>query len=173
MKKKIILIAILSIFIVTIALFAFLYLKTDFFKINKNLTMKKYRNEYIISDDITLSNYINKEDKTLVIFWATWCEYCLQESEALNEYINQNPYNSVIIVSHDDNIDELNNYLQEKGYNWFVIFDPEKTIRETLDPGSKGIPSSYLLDNCGNITNFHKGKLSFEQFQNFFNGVEI
>ena len=173
MKKKIILIAILSIFIVIIALLALLYLKTDFFKINKNLTMKKYRKDYIVSDDITLSNYINDEDKTLVIFWATWCEYCLQESEDLNEYINQNPYKSIIIVSHDDNIDDINNYLKEKGYNWFVIFDPNKTIRENLEPGSKGIPSSYLLDKNGNIANFHKGKLSLEDFQNFFNGVEI
>lgn len=173
MKKKTIIFAILSIILTTIALLTFIFFKTDLLKKNKNITMKKYRKQYIVSDDITLSNYINKEDKTLVIFWATWCDYCLQESEALNEYINQNPYKSIIIVSHDDNKDEITNYLNEKGYNWFVIFDPQKTIRENLDPDSKGIPSSYLLDNSRNITNFHKGKLSLEQFQSFFNGVEI
>ena len=172
MKKKITLITILF-FILIAIIIVFLYFNTDLFKIKKDITTKKQRKEYIVSDDTNLSNYINKESKTLVIFWATWCEYCLQESEALNEYINQNPYNSVIIVSHDDNKDEINNYLQEKGYNWFVIFDPEKTIRENLDPGSKGIPSSYLLDTSGNITNFHKGKLSFEQFHDFFSGVQI
>lgn len=173
MKKKTIIFTILSIIIITIVLLAFLFFKTDLLKINKDISMKKYRKHYIVSDDITLSNYINKEDKTLVIFWATWCDYCLQESEALNEYINQNPYKSIIIVSHDDNKDDITNYLKENGYNWFIIFDPQKTIRETLDPGSKGIPSSYLLDKNGITVNFHKGKLSFEQFQTFFNGIEI
>ena len=173
MKKKIIIIAISSFIVIAIVIFVFLYLKTDLLKLKKDITTQKQRKVFQISEDTNLSNYINQEDKTLVIFWATWCEYCLQESEALNEYINQNPYKSIIVVSHDENKDDINNYLQEKRYNWFVIFDPQKTIRESLDPGSKGIPSSYLLDKDGNITNFHKGKLSLEDFQNFFNGVEI
>ena len=54
-----------------------------------------------------------------------------------------------------------------------VILDPEKTIRENIDPGSNGIPSSYLLDKEGKIINFHKGKLTKDQFISFFNGVEI
>ena len=39
--------------------------------------------------------------------------------------------------------------------------------------GSKGIPSSYLLDLDNNIINYHKGVLNFEKFVNFFNGEEI
>ena len=57
----------------------------------------------------------------------------------MNEYIKSNPYKSIIIVSHDDTKDDVKKYLEENGYNWFVILDSEKTIRESIDPGSKGI----------------------------------
>lgn len=172
MKKRLIIIFCIIILIV-IGLFTIIYFNSDIFKKNKDITIAKNRKSYVISEDRILSNFTNKEDKTLIIFWATWCSYCVDEAEALNEYISSNPYKSIIVVSHDDNKDELKNYLEEKGYNWFVIFDPEKTIREALEPGSTGIPSSYLLDKDGKIINFHKGKLTTNEFTSFFNGVEI
>lgn len=174
MKKKIVILISIFLFIVLL-LFAFfvIYFKPDFIIKNKDLTTAKLRKNYIITDNKNLSQYLNKNENTLVIFWATWCHYCVEESNDLNEYIKYNPYKSIIIVSHDDNKDEVKNYLEENGYNWFVILDPEKTIRENIDPGSKGIPSSYLLDKDGKIINFHKGKLTTEQFGSFFNGVNI
>lgn len=174
MKRKNIVIFISIIFIVLIVLtLLFIYFKTDLIKKNIDLTTAKSRKNYIITDDKNLSNYINKDEKTLVIFWATWCSFCLEESNELNEYIKSNPYKSIIVVSHDDNKDDVVNYLEENGYNWFVILDPEKTIRENIDPGSSGIPSSYLLNSDMNILNFHKGKLSIDQFVSFYNELEI
>lgn len=172
MKKKIIVIFSIVI-IIAICTFILICLKTNLFRNIKDNTTLKHRKNYIICKDINLSNYINKKDKTLVIFWATWCSYCLEEAEALNEYIKYNPYKSIIIVSHDYNKDDIKNYLEEKGYNWFVILDPQKTIRENLDPDSKGIPSCYLLNQEGKIINYHKGKFTTEEFKNFFNKVEI
>ena len=172
MKKRLIIISTIFILIV-IAIFTILYFKTDILKINKDITIAKNRKSYVISEDKNLSNFTNKEDKTLIVFWATWCSYCVDEAQALNEYISFNPYKSIIIVSHDNNKDDLKNYLEENGYNWFVIVDSEKTIRENLEPGSTGIPSSYLLDKDGKIINFHKGKLTTNEFASFFNEVEI
>lgn len=172
MKKRLIIISTIFILIV-IAIFTILYVKTDIFKRNKDITIAKNRKSYVISEDKNLSNFTNKDDKTLIVFWATWCSHCVDEAEALNEYISSNPYKSIIIVSHDNNKDDLKNYLEENGYNWFVILDSEKTIRENLEPGSTGIPSSYLLDKDGKIINFHKGKLTTNEFASFFNEVEI
>lgn len=172
MKKRLIIISIIFILIV-IGVFTILYVKTDIFKRNKDITMAKNRKSYVISEDKNLSNFTNKDDKTIIVFWATWCSYCVDEADALNEYISSNPYKSIIIVSHDNNKDDLKNYLEENGYNWFVILDSEKTIRENLEPGSTGIPSSYLLDKDGKIINFHKGKLTTDEFKSFSNEVEI
>lgn len=172
MKKRLIIISTIFILIV-IGVFTLLYFKTDIFKRNKDITIAKNRKSYVISEDKNLSNFTNKDDKTLVVFWATWCSYCVDEADALNEYISSNPYKSIIIVSHDNNKDDLKNYLEENGYNWFVILDSEKTIRENLEPSSTGIPSSYLLDKDEKIINFHKGKLTTDEFTSFFNEVEI
>lgn len=176
MKNKFIMIfKIISSLIILFLVLIILYEKTNIFSSyiqKKDLTKQKYRKTYVISNDLDIFNHINDE-KTLVIFWATWCPYCIKESDALNEYITSNPYKSVIVVTHDTEIEELKQYLEEKEYNWFVIFDPNKTIREVIEPGSKGIPSSYLLKKDGTILNFHKGSLSVEQFQSFFNEVEI
>ena len=91
MKKRLIIISTIFILIV-IAIFTILYFKTDIFKINKDITIAKNRKSYVISEDKNLSNFTNKDDKTLVVFWATWCSYCVDEAEALNEYISSNPY---------------------------------------------------------------------------------
>ena len=172
MKKRLIIISTIFI-LMTIVIYTLLYFKTDIFKPNKDITIAKNRKSYVISEDKNLSNFTNKYDKTLIVFWATWCSYCVDEAEALNEYISSNPYKSIIIISHDNNKDDLKNYLEENGYNWFVILDSEKTIRENLETGSTGIPSSYLLDKDGKIINFHKGKLTTNEFASFFNEVEI
>lgn len=166
---------ILSILVILLLAGFIIYEKTNIFNnfITKNdLTKQKYRKSYTISTNLDI-NSIAKDDKTLVVFWATWCGYCIEESEDLNKYINSNPYKSVIVVSHDTDRSELENYLNEKGYNWFVVFDPEKKVRENLEPGSKGIPSSYLLNKNKEIINFHKGRLTTDQLTSFFNEVEI
>lgn len=172
-KRSIILFYILILILIAIFLFSITHFGFYIFKKNSDLTLAKNRKSYIILEDTNLSNFINNNNKTLVIFWATWCSYCVDESNDLNEYIASNPSNSVVIVSHDNNKDDLKNYLEKNGYNWFVLFDNEKKIRESLDPGSTGIPSSYLLDKNGKIINFHKGKLTTKKFTNFFNEIKL
>lgn len=173
MKKN--LIVIFSIFLLVLVILAalwFVYFKTDIFK-TKDLTYGKYRENYVISEDKNLENFVNNDENTVVIFWATWCSHCVEESEDLNNFITNNPHKKIVVVSHDYTKEDLEKYLNEKEYKWFVILDTDKTIREKLDPGSKGIPSSYLVNKDMNILNFHKGKLNLEQFINFSNGVEI
>lgn len=173
MKKKIIII--LSIVIgvlVILTLIYFLVLK-PYFESKKDLTYGKYRESFVISENRNLESFVNDDTNAVVVFWATWCSHCVEEAEDLNNFITSNLGRKIIVVSHDYTKEDLEEYLKEKGYNWFVILDTDKTIREKLDPGSKGIPSSYLVNKDMNILNFHKGKLNLEQFINFSNGVEI
>lgn len=173
MKKK--LFIILSIVIgvlVILTLIYFLVLK-PYFESKKDLTYGKYRESFVISENRNLESFVNDDTNAVVVFWATWCSHCVEEAEDLNNFITSNLGRKIIVVSHDYTKEDLEEYLKEKGYNWFVILDTDKTIREKLDPGSKGIPSSYLVNKDMNILNFHKGKLNLEQFINFSNGVEI
>lgn len=123
-----------------------------------------------IADDKFLKNYINKNGNTLVVFWSTLCSHCLNEAEDLNKYIESSKdKQTIIIVSHDTEYSKLEDYLKEHNYNWNVILDSNKTIRNQIDPGKSGIPASYLLDKNENIINFYKGELNFNNFNKFVN----
>ena len=173
MKKKVIIIlSIVIVVLVILTLIYFLVLK-PYFESKKDLTYGKYRDSFVISENRNLESFVNDDTNAVVIFWATWCSHCVEEAEDLNNFIASNLGKKIIVVSHDYTKEDLEEYLKEKGYNWFVILDTDKTIREKLDPGSKGIPSSYLVNKDMNILNFHKGKLNLEQFINFSNGMEI
>ena len=85
MKKKIVILISIFLFIILLqSAFFIIYFKTDFIVKNKDLTTAKLRKNYVITDDKNLSQYLNKNENTLVIFWATWCNYCVEESEDLN-----------------------------------------------------------------------------------------
>ena len=173
MKKNLIVIfSIILLVMVILATLYFVYFKTDIFK-SKDLTYGKYREQFVISENKNIENFVNTNENTILVFWATWCSHCVEEAEDLNKFITSNPHKKIIVVSHDYTKEDLEKYLSEKEYNWFVILDTDKTIREKIDPGSKGIPSSYLVNKELNILNFHKGKLVEDQFNSFANGVEI
>ena len=81
MKKK--LFIILSIVIgvlVILTLIYFLVLK-PYFESKKDLTYGKYRESFVISENRNLENFVNNDENTVVIFWATWCSHCVEESE--------------------------------------------------------------------------------------------
>lgn len=173
MKKKLIIILGIVIGVLVVLTLAYFLVLKPYLESKKDLTYGKYRDSYVISENRNLESFVNDDTNAVVVFWATWCSHCVEEAEDLNNFITSNLGRKIIVVSHDYTKEDLEEYLKEKGYNWFVILDTDKTIREKLDPGSKGIPSSYLVNKDMNILNFHKGKLNLEQFINFSNGVEI
>ncbi|MEG1363538.1 MAG: TlpA disulfide reductase family protein [Clostridia bacterium] len=128
------------------------------------------RKSYIIkeADNTFLDKYLSNK-KTMVVFTASWCKYCVEEQEELNTFIKENKDKKIIIVSHDKNYEDLEKYLKDNNFNWFVILDKDKTIREHIDPGSSGIPSTYLLDKKKSIISMHKGTLTKDEFNTFFN----
>lgn len=132
----------------------------------------KNRDEYIIRsvDETLLKNYLQPGKNTIVAFWASWCPHCQDEAAALNEFITKNKNANIIVVSHDRNIDSLITYLENNyNYNWFVIYDTERLIRESIDPKASTIPRTYLLDDDGNIINKIERTATLEDLTNLYN----
>ncbi len=128
------------------------------------------KNSYVITiPDVELLNkYQSEGEDMLVIFMASWCHFCQDEAPELNEFITKNPNKKVIVVSHDETKDDIEGYLAQNGYNWFVIFDPDKLIKNSIDPETSGIPAAYLLDSNGKILNHHTGKLDYKGITNLY-----
>lgn len=66
-----------------------------------------------------------KADKTLLVFWASWCPHCKQEMPELKKvYETQKPGTfEVVAVSIDTNSNELKTYLKEKQLPWTTLYD--------------------------------------------------
>ncbi|MEG2348633.1 MAG: TlpA disulfide reductase family protein [Clostridia bacterium] len=166
-KKTIIPFAVI-LFLFIFAILAYLFF-TKLPKSKNNYISTKKRSSYIIqyANENILSNYLQNKN-TLIIFWASWCHYCVEEVDELNNFIISNPNIPVIIVSHDTEEDQLKKFLKDHNLKWFVILDTNKTIRNTIDPEKTGIPSTYVLDSSSKILNYHKGKLSCDEFKSIY-----
>lgn len=139
---------------------------TQYIPINK-------RENYILysANDILLKNYLSKKD-TLIIFWASWCHYCIEETPVLNDFMLKNTNIPVIVISHDTNQSDLEEYLTKNQLHWFVILDPDKTIREQIDPNSNGIPYLYLLKKDQTMLQKQKGPNTYEEILHFYQTKE-
>ena len=171
MSKKLKLILIISLIIIFAIIGIFIskiyinYLKTP------RYIKYSSRDSYIINnvDENLLKNYISKKQNTLVIFWASWCPACLNEAEAITNFITNNPDIQTIIVSHDKEYEDLENYLKDNNLKWQVIFDKEKTIRKSIDSESTAIPACFVLNTNQEVLNSHEGLLTENEILDLYN----
>lgn len=170
----------LLLFIITIILTFSIYFAISFISDNQDLYNKdtyiptSKRESYIIKnvDNILInnfSNYVSKNKNTLIVFWASWCQACVEESNDLNNFITNNPDIPVLVVSFDKNITDLETYLSSNNYNWFVFFDTERKIRKILDADTKGIPATYLINNNLEVITKEISSKTEDEFLEFYN----
>ncbi|MNI60975.1 Sporulation thiol-disulfide oxidoreductase A precursor [compost metagenome] len=132
------------------------------------------RTGYVLveANDNLLKDYMENK-KMLVICWASWCHVCTSETSEIDQFINKNPDKQVIIVSHDNKKEDIENYLKENDLKWFVIYDRDRIIRKSLDPQATTIPATYLLDKKGNVINTYKSKMTLDELTRFYKGESI
>jgi hypothetical protein len=129
LKKKIfVVLLVLSILIVLVAGGIFVYI--NFIqpkpKIVENTTYLPYNQRYGTTLTTVYSTYLSNyysDDNTLVIFWASWCHTCQEETQAISTLMAENPNKKIVVVSHDRNKEDLVKYISDNNLKWFVIFD--------------------------------------------------
>ncbi len=134
----------------------------------------KNRQELIIRnvDETLLTNYLEKDKYTFVIFWASWCSHCQNEASTLNKFMLGNKDVNFIVVSHDTSIDTLTKYFEtHANYNWFVILDSNKSIRNYVDSSAASVPRAYLLDSTGNVVDKIVGEATYDELLNLYNSA--
>lgn len=139
------------------------------------LLRASYRHELTLRnvDDTLLKNYLQPGKKTLITIWASWCSHCQSEAEDLNKFINYYKDANIIVVSHDKNVETLNKYFElHNDYKWFVIYDPNKLIRSSIDAKATSLPITYLLNDKGEIIGKKVGESTFDDFINLYNQKE-
>lgn len=100
----------------------------------------------------SLSSFRNKSAVCLV-FWATWCPYCIQEIPKLKKYHAQYAEKGLVILSIDiavnDPIGRVKAFQQQYSLPYPVLYDQEGVATRLY--GIMGVPVSIIIDRSGII----------------------
>ncbi len=108
--------------------------------------------ETIDGEDVVLSQM--KNDYTLVIFWATWCENCKEEIPRINEAISlfKRAKVDIVAISIDEEEADIKKYVKENSISFKVASDLlgwEGKI--VTDYAVYATPSMFIVDKNMNI----------------------
>ena len=104
--------------------------------------------------DVTLSQWVGKENYVLVDFWASWCGPCRKEMPyVITAYEQFHPKGfEVVGVSFDQKKDAWINAIQQMGMQWPQMSDLKGWKCAASDLyGVSSIPSNVLVDPQGKI----------------------
>jgi cytochrome c biogenesis protein CcmG/thiol:disulfide interchange protein DsbE len=99
--------------------------------------------------------------KTVVVnFFNEWCEPCLQELPALQEFWAAHEHDSDVVmvgVTHDSrlNTKQLAEYVDKESLGWTIATDPGS--RAALDFATRGQPETFVITPSGEVAAYQYG----------------
>jgi thiol-disulfide isomerase/thioredoxin len=90
-------------------------------------------------------------------FWASWCDPCRKSFPWMEDL--QRKYADkgllVVAVNLDANSESADKFLAKHPVDFAVVFDPSGSVAKAYE--LKGMPSSYIIDQEGNVVSTHIG----------------
>ncbi len=96
---------------------------------------------------------------SLVNIWASWCPHCHRSMPVLER--GQHEYERVrfVVVNQGEAGTTVGRYLHREGLAFeHVLLDPHARIAAAV--GSRGVPTTLVIDAEGNVVDLHTGRLS-------------
>ncbi len=109
-----------------------------------------FKVEMLDGSTVSLGDFSGKI--VVLTFWATWCPYCVQEMDVVQEkLIDHYNGNDVVFlpVSRGEKRDVVEKFVEKKGYKFSTGLDPEQKIWGMY--ASKSIPRNFIIDRQGRI----------------------
>ncbi len=102
--------------------------------------------------EFTLSSLRNKSN-VLLVFWATWCPYCIQEVPKLKKLHSKYDAKDLKIISinvaSNDPLPRVKAAQQKLGMPYPILYDKTNIVSRMY--GVQGIPVSIVIDRKGTI----------------------
>lgn len=118
----------------------------------------------IHGNNVKLSDF--RDQTVLINFWSLGCPYCLQELPYLETIAAENSSIKVLAINIDKEKDQekLPIYIKNRGYSFTVLKDDKaETARKYM---LRGIPSTFIINSEGKITNRFDGVVPKEVLDN-------
>ena len=122
----------------------------------------------IKGEEITLSDYRGKV--VVINFWATWCGPCRYEIPMLIEFQEQYGTDKLIVLGvaiNSGSKEEVQKFANEFNINYPILHGSDEDLGKLvyLYGNFASIPSTFIVNGKGEVTNFIKGAQSRSVFQ--------
>jgi thiol-disulfide isomerase/thioredoxin len=86
----------------------------------------------------------------LVSLWATWCEACQREMDALNRLDAKSGADAVVIgVAVGEEREKVAGFARRRGLRYVQLVDPDFTFADAV--GQRHLPATLVVDRRGRI----------------------
>ena len=106
---------------------------------------------YKTKEHFELSKALEKNDKIIINFWASWCTGCIQELpelEALKQKYN-NQKTQFIAINAGESKKKIKKFLKKYKFSYLVLLDKERTLSKSL--GVTDLPKTIVIDKTRSI----------------------
>ena len=124
--------------------------------------------EFVLEDGSSGGEFRSPDDflgnKTLLMFFTTWCPYCQREMPFVdNAYRKLTEAGlSVVVINREEARWKVEEYWSDNGYVMPWWLDPDKGIFDLF--AISGVPRFYLVDEQGIIVWFRVGRIGTGDF---------
>ncbi len=131
-------------------------------KIPESLVLADYKS----GEAFDFNDYLNKDSKIFVHFWATWCGPCEVEfpelAEMINHFSGSDSTLFFLIAVNDDKkkIAKFLNKFSLKNKNVFLLVDDDDQYQRF---GTYKMPESYLFAPSGDLIKRYEGQRPWTQ----------
>lgn len=87
----------------------------------------------------------------LLVFWATWCPYCVQEIPELKKVNSEYKTKGLEIIAVDirESSALVSNFAKKQGIDYTIVIDTDGSVSKNYNV--VGIPTNVLIDKKGVI----------------------
>lgn len=101
-----------------------------------------------------------KGQPVVLHLWASWCYPCRLEMPEMAAWLKKNPGIRVLPISLDESAADAEHFMQRIGLNTPVL---QTTPSQLYALGSRGLPTTVIIDKSGAIVSMHPGVQSWDE----------
>ncbi len=132
--------------------------------------------ELPLLDGVTLVSPSDYAGRPLFLnFWATWCQPCVRELPAFEEFIAEYSGDvngpALLTINLGETAAEINGFLAEIGVqNLPVAMDINEVVK--LDYGVQNLPTTFVIDGEGQVRHLKLGEMKYEEMNAYLAALE-
>ena len=113
--------------------------------------------------EVSLGEFMDKNNFSLINIWASWCSPCRNEHSYLIN-LKKNKKINVIGINYKDKEINAKNFLEDLG-NPYSSIAKDKRGKIAIDWGVYGIPETFVVNSKGIIKYRHVGPITHKEYK--------